>query len=138
MPARNPSAGAPLNEKTTVRRGSGKKATGPTWKGFVDCELTTEDKFTLKTTDVFATYPIMITLSLMVVGHYKVSLSLDTKNHTCIASMTDNDPSSDTQGYTLTGRGANVENALASLFYKHFYKLADGWETPSERDTEYG
>lgn len=127
---------AQLDAKNAKRKSSPKKP-AQTWKGFISCELSNEDKHTLKTTDIFVSYPLETTIASLVTLGYKVSQNRDWKNDSYLASLTDNDPESPTNGYTLTGRGGSPAKAMAALFYKHFVLLEDGWETPTEKDDEY-
>jgi len=126
-----------LDEINQKRRKAAPKKAAPSWKGFINCELSPEDKITLKTTDILQTYPVETTVEELVSLGYKLSQSKDWKNDSYLASLTDNAPDSPTNGYCLTARGGTPAKAMAALFYKHFVLLEDGWETPAEKDDEY-
>lgn len=126
-----------MEEVLATKRVAAKKKSANSWKGFIDCELTTEDKYLLKTTDATHDYPPLPTITKLVEDGYKFSLSFDKKNDTYIASLTDQDFASPTEGYTLTGRGGEPIKAITALLFKHFIKLEDGWITPAEQDDDY-
>lgn len=98
------------------------------WVGFLEVELTSEQKEQLRAMDVAAEFPLTM-LALLTREGYKVSFGMDKDGVTCRASLTDVDTGSPTQGYTLVGRGEGVQNAFASLMYKHQHVLSGGWET---------
>lgn len=118
-------------KQATEKRQSKSKRTrgGFTWVGFLEVDLTPQQKDELKATDIALEYPLS-ELGTWVKNGYKVSFGLDKDGITYRAAMTDVDEGSPTCGYTLTGRGRTLEKAYASLMFKHRHILADGWHVP--------
>jgi hypothetical protein len=138
MSNKPPETNQTLADKANAKRTGRKKKPAFEWKGFVSCELSTEDKYLLKTTDYAAVYPFDTTMPMLLEDGYKLSLSHDSKTSAYLAALTDNNPESDACGLCLTARGSSIYKAITALFYKHFVLLEDGWEAPIERDEEYG
>lgn len=124
MPARNSSKSSPNNGKTS---GKSSSSNANSWKGFVQCELTDAQKQAAKmwiqqnSDDVF---PLFFSL---VDDSFKVSISFDYYNNSYVASATCREPKLPANGWTLSGRGGTVFNAVASLMFKHLVVFADGW-----------
>ncbi len=98
----------------------------PDWKGFVTCELTVEDKKSLREGAMPYEDAWEGLLDVIPEG-YKLSISWDDKNETFTASLTAGAGTGDNAGWCLTGRGASFDGAVCSLAYKHFTKLARNW-----------
>jgi hypothetical protein len=93
---------------------------------FINYSLTVADKDWLQACDVAVEFPLSRFVGLVQEG-YKVSLSEDAKNHSVVASMTDMDPMSIFWNACLTGRGKTVEQAVASLLYRHLIIADTEW-----------
>lgn len=94
--------------------------------GFVNYDLTVQDKEWLSSADVEAEFPAQLIDQLVLEG-YKFSLSYDERNSCCIASLTDRQPGSAFDNQCLTGRGATPDDARVSLFYRHFHVAQGDW-----------
>lgn len=91
---------------------------------FINVSLSNDDKERLATYADEMGESLAVVFDLVSEG-YKVSISLDSKHDSFIASLTDNNPKSSFHKYILTGRGTTALDAIASLCYKH-YLLAEG------------
>lgn len=120
------------------KSGSGGKSNSGTQYGtFVRIELSAEDKRELAQRE-FDPGRVFDQLHALVEVGYKFSLALQQDQSSYIASLYDRDDESPTKGYTLTGRGRSVPNAVAALLYKH-YDLLDGiWPAANGPDVEWG
>jgi len=120
-----------------VSSGSRKGGNQTQYGTFVRCDLTTEDKHRLGQREFDPGRVFDQIHSLVEVG-YKFSVSLQSDKTSYIASLYDRDAESKTNGYTLTGRGRSVPNAIDALLYKH-YDLLDGiWPASGGTDDEWG
>lgn len=123
--------------KNNARKNAGKSNPGKFEGKFVRCELSTEDKQRLAKQE-FDTDRVFDQLHALVAAGYKFSVSLQSDQSAYLASLYDRDQDSSAVGYTLTGRGRSVPNAIAALFYKHFDLLDGVWPTQGLNDEEWG
>lgn len=108
------------------------------WKGFVECNLTAENKADLEGMDTETEFPFAEGMAELVDEGYKISFSYDAKNKTHMVTLYDQNPQSDFAGYALTGRGASVRDAWDALMYRHIIILSDGWEVQPKTQSRYG
>lgn len=94
--------------------------------GYINYELTVQDKEWLASSDVDAEFPPRLIDELVMEG-YKFSLSFDERNSTCIASLTDRQVGGAFENQCLTGRGATPLNAIHSLLYRHLVVASGDW-----------
>lgn len=113
-------------ERKSPKQGAERRGKGD-WKGFLEVELTATQKAELREMDLAVEFPLSLIKTFVAQG-YKLSFGLDKDEVTYRAALTDVDPVSPMCGYTLTGRGGDVDNAFASLLYKHQHILTKGWE----------
>jgi len=128
-----------MSDGKQKRSGSGarKSGTQQSYGTFVRCDLSVEDKYRLGQQE-FDPGRVFDQIHALVEVGYKFSVSLQSDQKAYIASLFDRDEESKTKGYTLTGRGRSVPNAIAALLFKH-YDLLDGvWPTGNGMDDEWG
>jgi hypothetical protein len=65
-------------------------------------------------------------LDRMVAGGYKVSITLNPRVRSVIATATGREGTDENEGYALSGFGPNAMGALACLFIKHFQICHEG------------
>lgn len=99
---------------------------------FLTVSLSSEDKEWLATADCALEFPIQGLLDLVQEG-YKVSFNYDGKNHTHIATLTDNSPESPTHKSILSGRGSSTLNAWFALMYRHNILLQKDWSSAAHQ-----
>jgi hypothetical protein len=88
------------------------------WQGFVDIDLTLEDKERVREMSLEAEDVLAIVFYFPAEG-YKLTISHDAAHSSYVAAATCQVKSDPNAGYTLNGRGAIPEKALNSLWYKH-------------------
>lgn len=101
---------------------------------FLNVRLTDEDKQALGA-GANNVEEILDTAFRLVDEGYKLSVSLDAKNHSYLGSITLK------QGgvsKVLTGRGSTAINALASLLYRHVVLLRGDWSNYEQTDSRPG
>lgn len=104
---------------------------------FINVQLDKADKVRLGALDGLAEFPLSHVSALVQEG-YKVSFSEDSKNHSFIASLTDQRETSPFYKCILTGRGTTATNAWVSLCYKHIYMAQEDWSNIATEDTANG
>lgn len=104
------------------RRGTQRKGTekqfGSDWKGFVDIDLSAEDReeiSVLAQSEKF--HPFDFVSDLLEAG-YKFSLAGDIEHNSVVATATGRGDANENQGYALSGRGPDAAGAMASLYWK--------------------
>jgi len=109
---------------------SGKPTTAPRrkmeFRGYVSCELTTEEKEQVKALAEAGKITVEDFLGLAMSG-YTISAKEDVANDCYMASITDTNPDSAFYGYALSGRGSSLHKAIHALIYKQLYVLAGDW-----------
>jgi len=100
------------------------KNAGPEFKGFVNYELSVEQKNALKKRE-FPFESIDSELVRMNEAGYRVSFAVDTYSggHACFISCSGSD--NPNAGWVLSGRGSSPIKAFKQALYKH-YDLFDG------------
>lgn len=96
------------------------------WKGFVDVQLSEDDKARIAGDVEGGEIDFWKVLASWIDEGYKLSISPDTAHNCVIATITsrlDGDPNF---GYSLSARGPNAEGAVAALYYKDHVILEDG------------
>lgn len=95
------------------------------WQGFADIVLSESDKEKLAAESLLPDDFVGV-LEYFHSHGYKVSLSPD-KAHSCIiATITGVEDDCLNVGYSLSGRGPNLEKAVAVLWYKHAVLAVEG------------
>jgi len=107
------------SERLAKQGRKGRPLKEPTaWMGFVDINLTDDDKASLAQQQFEAGDAFSFMEDLVEDG-YKVSLSADSAHACYIAAATGSTDNNPNRGYTLSGRGPSPVGAVASLAYKH-------------------
>lgn len=104
------------------------KAAAKVWNGFVNVELTAEDKAYFRVWDVEVDDAFDLLLG-RVVGNYRLSISYNKKNDNFIASLTANEGTGENEGYTLSAFGKDMPTAIRVLAFKDSYMLNGDWTT---------
>jgi len=104
-----------------------KKNAPKTWNGFVNCELTAEDKAHFKVWDVEFADAFELLIGRVTEG-YRLSYSFNKKNDSFICSLTAGEGTGANEGYTLSAFGKSVDTALRVLAYKDAFMLEGNWE----------
>jgi len=110
-------------KKTQTARG---KAVQDGWKGFVNVELNDLQKAECKLWRAHPEKIWNVIWDLEAAG-YKLTISCDDRNGTHNVSMTCREPKDINMGMTLTGRGGDVQSAVAAFAYKHSVILEGDW-----------
>lgn len=110
-----------------LKMAQGKKGTVNKWVGFVNCELTAEDKATFKVWDVELDDAWDL-LTQRVLEGYRLSFSHNPKNENFVVSLTGGDECGANAGYTLSGFGRDIGTALRVLCFKDTFILEGNWE----------
>jgi len=97
------------------------------WNGFVNCELTAEDKATFKVWDVDFGDAFDLLVGRVTEG-YRLSVSHNKKNDSFIASLTGSEDCGDNAGYTLSAFGKDIATAMRVLAYKDGFILEGVWD----------
>lgn len=105
---------------------AGKRASEDGWKGFVNVDLTADQKTAVKALalDASAVWAVIFDL---VDGGYKLTITYDRANGAYVVSMTAKAAQDVNAGLTLTARGGSVQGACASFVYKHSVVLEGDW-----------
>lgn len=93
---------------------------------FVNYSLSQKDKEWLAAADLDAEFPLSSFGDLVTAG-YKLGFSLDDKNNTYVASITDRSEGSAFYNACLTGRGATPLDAWFSVCYRHLVVAQGDW-----------
>lgn len=114
------------------------KAAADGWKGFVNLELSVDEK-----PDVMrlAASPedVWSELLEMVASDYKLTVSYDGNRSVWNVSLTCRSVADRNGGLTLTGRGGSFIGAAASLVYKHVHILKRDWsQAVTQLATRFG
>jgi len=96
------------------------------WNGFVNCELSAEDKTYFRVWDVEVDDAFDLLLG-RVVGNYRLSISYNKKNDNFIASLTANEGTGANEGYTLSAFGKDMPTAIRVLAFKDSHILSGNW-----------
>jgi len=105
-------------EKKDRRRKNGLKGHTNEWKGFIDIELSEQDKAMLADWKPEDKPDLMVMLQEAMEGNYKLSLSPDKLHNCVIATLTGREGCGENEGYSLNARGPDVPGALLALYYK--------------------
>lgn len=113
-------------QKQKARLAAKKKAQEDGWRGFVNVELTANQKAEAKRmlTDLPRVWDNVFGL---VEEGYKMTLSYDEQRTAFNMSFTCKRRGDANQGLTLSGRGGSVEAAAVSFWYKHYVVLQMAW-----------
>jgi uncharacterized protein YktA (UPF0223 family) len=123
---------AQIERNKEERRGgngghAGNKNAGDSWKGFVNIELSYQQKMEAK--KLFGKYDQAWTHVLgRVAEGYKLTVSYDDQHTTWNVSLTCRALADSNLGLTLTGRGGSCQAAVVSLWYKDHDLLKGVWE----------
>lgn len=99
------------------------KAAQPAFR-FINHNLVKADEEWLEAAELETEFPLALMLELALEG-YKVSIGLDSKNATYVASITDRAEGGAFYNACLTGRGGSPLDAWYAVAYRHF-KVAEG------------
>jgi len=102
---------------------------------FINHSLSKKDADWLAAAELDTEFPLASVSDLVTAG-YKFSLSLDARNHSFVASITDREAGSDFHNACLTGRGATPLDAWYSLCYRHLVLAQGDWSFFSESGDE--
>lgn len=117
---------AKVNSKQKAKDAAREKASADGWKGFVNYELTDDQKPEVKAL-ALQWETVWDELLDLVLQDYKLTVSYDGSRSVWNASVTCRNPKDRNGGLTLTGRGGNFAAAAASVVYKHIYGLNRDW-----------
>ena len=117
-----------LDELDARRTAGRERAAQATWKGFVDVELTPQEKEAVKAL-IPKVDDVWSEVLRLVFQGYKLTLSYDGRHNSHNASLTCRSEGDPNNGYTLSGRGGTVWSAVCSLWYKHDVALQGHWDT---------
>lgn len=121
-----------LRERLTMAKANNNQST---WKGFVECKLTEQEKENFAEWDVHDN-DLFLLLSEAVIAGHKQSLTWNKQNETFVFSLTGNDGSGKHEGYTLSAFAGDWYIALRVLLYKHCVLLEGDWTKAKDRPTE--
>jgi len=93
---------------------------------FVESNLGKAEKELMKKWDVKGEATLDEIVRLVSEG-YKLSVSRDPRNDTCIASLTSPQGPAGTRRKCLTGRGPDMPGAMRCLMYKHVIMFEGDW-----------
>lgn len=99
---------------------------GDGWRGFVTCDLSTDDKAAVKATLTQQSEHWEWVEERLALG-YRLSVAYDLDHTSFILSLTAREKSDPNQGWTLTARGGSFGAALAALRYKDTVLLGGDW-----------
>ena len=104
------------------------------FNGFLNCYLNKQDEEKLAAMDLGEEFPLS-DLPVVVGWGYKVTFSYSEYSQSFVCTMTDKVPDSPFENWAISGGGSSVEDAFASLLYKHRVKGVGGWELNHSRDS---
>lgn len=96
------------------------------WVGFVNIELTTADKKTLKEKLLSADEWLDWAGTQMMLG-YKISQAWDDERSCWVVTMTANSQDNENYGYSMSQRHSELIVALTALVYAHDTKADGAW-----------
>jgi len=115
------------NKQTT-----GKPATtsinGAKLPTFVSCELSQEEKDSLKSS-ILSPEEIIDLLDTMQSEGYRVAISHDSRSDCVGIYVTAVDADHENAGLALSSRGPNLSAAATVLSFKHYHKLGEDWRS---------
>lgn len=115
-----------VEKRQKTREAAREKASADGWKGFVNYELTDDQKPEVKALALqFET--VWDEILDLVASDYKLTVSYDGSRSVWNVSITCRSTKDRNGGLTLTGRGGNFASAAASVVYKHIYGLNRDW-----------
>lgn len=116
-----------IERKAKSREAARDKATADGWKGFVNLELTDDQKPLVKalSADSDAVWGELLE---MVDSEYKLTVSYEGQRSVYNVSLTCRNAKDPNAGLTLTGRGGSFIGAAASLVFKHVTILKRRWD----------
>jgi len=114
---------------------AGKKDDNFTFKGFININMSVEQKNTFRAWDA-DTSEIDDMLATVLHQGYKLSAAYDNHNSAFVVSMTCKQAKLPNYGYTMSARAGDLKSAEALLMYKHFFLVGEVWESysPTEDD----
>lgn len=99
-----------------------------TWRGYVRCELSAEEKTRVRdAADDVTLNNLVEVLEGLIAEGLKFSLSQPREDASVTASLYDGRDGSVSQGYSLTAFGGSAVTAIIALEYKHTHKLKGDW-----------
>ena len=108
------------NERTNgSRRKNGLQKYSGEWQGFVDLELSEEQKRHLATLEENDLPDLAGFLAMVLADGYKFSAVVDQKHHCTIVTLTGKAEGCVNLGYSLSARGPELWAALLVLHFKH-------------------
>lgn len=108
------------NERTNgSRRKNGLQKYSGGWEGFIDLELSAEQKLKLASLEGDDLPDLAGFLSMVLDDGYKFSAVVDQKHHCTIATLTGKGEGCVNLGYSLSARGPDLQGALLVLHFKH-------------------
>lgn len=117
-------------DKTAARKSS--KAKFEAWRGFVDVEMTAEDKVACKAATVDFDQ-VWADLEELVEEGYKMTLSYDEAHTTWNVSLTCRAEKHVNEGYTMSARGGSFAAAARAFWFKHFSMLNEDWSAQAKK-----
>lgn len=122
--------------------GSGKKRkkfgqTSADWQGFIDITLNDGDKERVQGDLAEGLFKLDEALLDFIDDGYKISITGDYAHGAVIVAVTGRAEDCENKGWTLSGRGPDVQGATAVLWYK-VYTLAQGgpWAAVATKDNQ--
>jgi hypothetical protein len=116
------------------RRSNGLQQFSGGWQGFVDIDLSAEEKERLAALPP-EDFPVAAeVLSELLADGYKFSAVTDEKHACCIVTITGKGEGCVNAGFSLSARGPDFERALLVLCYKHFERCDGGVWDGHQRD----
>lgn len=106
-----------VERKGKPRKGT-EKQFGSDWKGFVDIDLTPEDREECSVIAQSEKFNVLQFMEDLAEGGYKFSLAGDVEHNSYIATATGRGRDNENAGYALSGRGPSAMGAMAVLYYK--------------------
>jgi hypothetical protein len=98
----------------------------PPFKGFIEYDLTEEEKSHLKA-QPFELVDANVQMTNLVQAEYRVSFGFDFYNSTFTCSLSHKDPKHGNAGWVLVGRGSEPIKALKQVLYKHYQVFDEVW-----------
>lgn len=96
------------------------------FKGFIEYDLTEDEKRTLKAQS-FELVDANVCLTNLVQSEYRVSFGFDFYNNSFTCSISHKDPKHANAGWVLVGRGSEPLKALKQAAYKHYSVFDEVW-----------
>lgn len=105
--------------KKGSRRKNGLAKHSGEWLGFVDIELTADQKVFVADRGQWTPGEVEHFMTRLLETGYKLSLSPDELHHCVIVTITGKGAECPNAGYSLSARGPDWEGAMHMLMYKH-------------------